>query len=253
MPGNLAIFAAAGSMLLLLSVCGITIPTGEATPTPTPFHTPPPTQTPYQTPTPFATQTPAPTPAPTAVITRTPAPTPTPAPPTPTPVIQPARVPLQNGNFETGDYSHWTVNDEGFGNEPSDIITANVNHMYLDRPYLNYEGRYAASSYLPIRDAGARGTLTSEEFTVSKPYLEFLVTGMQNAQIYVELWVDGRAVKHLEPDNPTTTFRRVSWDVSQWVNKRGYLKIVDASSTRPHGYIEVDDFYLIDTPTVSPS
>ncbi len=227
---------------MLFSVCGISIPIGETTPTPTPTYTPP------ATPTPFHAATPAPTP----IATHTPSTTQTPA-PTPTPAVQPAKVPLQNGNFETGDYSHWTVTDTGFGSEPSDIITANVNHMYLDQPYYNYEGRYAASSYLPIRDAGARGTLTSDAFTISKPYLEFLATGMQNGQIYVELWVDGQPVKHLEPDNPTTSFRRYSWDVSQWLNKRGYLKIVDASATRQHGYIEVDDFYLIDTPTVTPS
>jgi len=255
MSGSLLpVFASAGALLLLFSMCGITIPTGEATPTPPPE----PTWTPQPTQTPATTHTPAPThtPTPTAVPTHTPAPTPTPATthtPVPTQTPAPIKVPLQNGNFEMGTYAHWTVADTGFGSAPSDIIAANANDLYLDRPYSGFEGRYAASTYLPIRDSGARGTLISDEFTISKPYLEFLVTGMQNAQIYVELWVGGQAVKRLEPDNPTTSFRRVSWDLRPWINRNAHIRVSDGSATRPHGYIEVDDFYLIDSPTVTPA
>ena len=132
------------------------------------------------------------------------------------------------------------------------MIYVNANNLYLDTPYTNYKGRYAASSYLPQRDAGARGTLTSDPFTISKPYLEFLCTGMQNAQIYVELWVNGAPVKHFEPDNPSTDFERKSWDVSQWEGMSAQIKVVDGSVSRPRGYIEVDDFYLTDTATVTP-
>jgi len=248
MSWNLVPLAALAAALMLFTACGITIPGGETpTPTPAPTYTPPATPTPAHTATPTPAPTHTPTPAPTA--TPTPAQTATPA-PTPTPL---ARAYIANGDFETGDYSHWAFTDTGFGPGPSDIITANLNHMYLDRPYVGYQGRYAASSYLPQRDAGARGMLTSEEFAISKRYLEFLVTGMKNGQIYVELWVGGQPVKHFEPDNPTTTFQRVSWDLGQWLGNRGYLKISDSSATKPRGYIEVDDFYLTDTPTVAPS
>lgn len=245
MSWNLPLFAAAGAALLLFSVCGFTLPGGEeVTPTPTPeiTATPPPTQTPAPTPTPVITRTPTPTPIR----------TPTPA-PTQTPFVPPGKLRLPNGNFETGDYSYWTVEELGFGSAPSDLIAANAERMYVGQPYTNFEGRYAASSFLPRRDAGARGTLTSDPFTISKPYLEFLVTGVENAQIYVELWVEGRAVKHREPDNPTTSFERISWDVRQWTGKTGYIKVVDGSATRPHGFIEADDFYLIDSPTTTPS
>jgi len=242
---NGSIIAAAGVLFVLLTICGVT-PGG--TPTPTPGPTAIPTATPMVTPTPVPTATPAPT--------ATPVHTPTPAPtvaPTQEPTSPPAKSYIPNGDFETGTYEHWTVEDLGFGAVPSDIVAANAAQLYLDTPYRFFHGRFAASSYLPVRDAGSRGSLTSETFLISRPYLEFLVTGMNNAQIYVELWVDGAAVKRLVPDNPTNSFERITWNVRPWMGKTGYLKVVDASSTRPRGFIEVDDFYLADIPTVTPT
>ena len=236
-----SLLVAAGLFLILATACSIcpaTTGTGTPTPTATPVS-PTPVSTPASTPTPIAT---TPTPAPTASYTATPQPSPI-----------PAKEYIPNGDFETGTYDPWTTEDEGFGRSPSDMDAANSGGLYLDTPYRDYHGRYAASSYLPTRDAGARGTLTSEEFTISKPYLEFLVCGMQNAQIYVELLVDGKAVKHLEPDNPTTQFQRVSWNVSRWQGKKARIRIVDGSATKPRGYIEADDFYLTDIPTAIPN
>lgn len=142
--------------------------------------------------------------------------------------------------------------DVAFGDAPSDLIWVNEKGFYYDKPYSGFQGRYAASSFLPRRDAGALGRLISDEFIISKPYLEFLVTGAQMAQISVELEVDGKIVKRLEPDNPTTHFERICWNVSQWLGRRGRIKVVDDSPTRPHAYVEVDDFYLTDIPSAIP-
>ncbi len=231
---NVSVFIVAGMLLVLLSVCGFTIPGTETPPvvTPTPHLTPTPAHTPAHTP------TPRPTPANT---------------PTPVPTAAPGKVPIPNGDFETGTYMHWTVGDEGFGTAPSDLNYANAHGLYVDEPYTGYHGRYAASSFLPKRDAGATGTLTSENFTITKPYLEFLVTGIENALLYVEVWVDGEPVKHYLPNNPNTQFKRVSLDVSQWMGRSAYVKVNDGTPNRPWGYIEVDDFYLADVPTVAPS
>jgi hypothetical protein len=254
--------AAAGIMLMLMASCNLSQLTGQqATPTPeatqlpqtpTPEYTPPATQTPapQETPTPQQTATPQETPTATPQQqTPTPAPTATPAPT----VTGTGKVPIPNGDFESGTYEHWTVSGEGFGTAPSDMPQVNAQGMYIDTPYTEYQGSFAASSYLAQRDPGATGTLTSDAFLISRPYLEFLVTGMQNAQIYVELWVDGSPVKRLEPDNPNTRFARVSWNVTQWVGRMGSIKVFDGSISRPRGYIEVDDFYLTNTPTVTPT
>jgi len=171
--------------------------------------------------------------------------------PTPT-AAPPGKAYIPNGDFETGTYEHWTFADDGFGTAPSNLDEANAQRLYLDTPYRYYHGHYAASAYLPKRDPGARGALTSEEFVISKPYLEFLYTGVQNMQIYVELWVDGAPVKRLEPDNPTNSFQRMTWNVEPWMGKTGHLKVVDASISRPNGFLEVDDFYLTDSPTTTP-
>jgi len=245
------LFAAAGLFLILMTACSFcpfTAGVGELTPTPTPSTTPTPETTSIYTPTPEISATPSITPTPS--YTATPHSTSTPQ---PTPTQTHVKEYIPNGDFETGTYEHWSVEENGFGTKPSDMDAANREGLYLDTPYRNYHGRYAASSYLPTRDAGARGVLMSEVFTISKPYLEFLVNGMQNAQIYIELQVEGRAVKHLEPDNPTTHFQRITWNVSKWQGKTARIKIVDESATKPRGYIEVDDFYLTDTPTINPT
>ncbi|MDD5318049.1 MAG: hypothetical protein PHF51_04965 [Candidatus ainarchaeum sp.] len=251
-----SILAAAGAFMLLCAACNLTQGVG-ATPTPEPQQASP-TPTPPPAATPAPTQAPTPTPAaqpsatPHATGTPQPSATPTPhATATPTPAAPPNTY-IPNGGFESGTYEHWTVSDDGFGTQPADMPQVNVQAMYLDTPYSNYQGSFAASSYLAQRDPGARGSLTSEPFTISKPYLEFLVTGMQHAQIYVELWVDGAPVKHFEPDNPSTRFQRVSWSVAQWVGRTGSIRVFDGSVARPRGYVEVDDFYLTDANTTVP-
>jgi len=238
---------AAGAIFLTLCMSCNLFPGPQPTPSPTPIHgatspTPSPTlATPVIT-VPHATPSPFPTPTPRPTATPRPTPTPTGA----------GSVGIPNGDFETGTYAHWTSSDTAFGTQPSDLEAVNANGLYLGTPYSDYHGQFAASSYLPNRDAGARGTLTSDEFNVSKRYLEFLYTGMQNGQIYVEVTVNGTAVKHFEMDNPSTQFRRASLDLGAYFGRKARISVVDASATKPHGYIEVDDFYLIDTPTVAP-
>ena len=247
--GNLALVGVAGVLLMLFSICGFTVPGTGPEPTPTPF------------PTPHVTATPIPTDTPTPAHTQTPGPTPTTSyPPLPTPTYTPqptvtyvGKVPVPNGDFETGTYEHWVAEDIAFGTAPSDMDAENRQGTFFGAPYTGYHGRYAASSFIPRHEAGAIGTLTSDEFTIAKPYLEFLVTGAESGQLYMEVWVGGAMVKHYGPKNSGTDFMRVSLDVSPWVGRTARIKVVDSTPNRPWGYLEVDDFYMTDAPSVTPS
>lgn len=160
----------------------------------------------------------------------------------------PLRGNILNGNFELGDYTNWKVDGNAFGSRPSNISDALITEYFRGISNPNYEGNYWASSYLPTTDRGAIGSLSSDSFIINKPYLEFLVIGQLSNQIYIDLVIDGKVVKHFEPDNPLPPFKKFCLDVSKYMNRSGVLKVVDASV---RNYIEADDFILLDSPTVS--
>jgi|GEM_PF-3126780 len=159
----------------------------------------------------------------------------------------PVRGNILNGNFETGNYSNWRINGSAFGSRPSNISDALAIDYFRGVSNPNFEGKYWASSYLPTSDRGATGTLTSDSFIINKPYLEFLYVGQLSSQVYVNLVSDGVVIKHLEPDNPVPSFKRFCWDVSGYLNRSATIKVVDESI---RNYIEVDDFILLEKPTV---
>jgi len=155
---------------------------------------------------------------------------------------------IKNGDFEEG-YLGWNVSGIAFGSAPSDAAKANAEGLYQKEPYAAYSGAYFASSYLPNMDKGAMGNITSEPFFINKGYLEFLVIGQLSYQIYVDLVVNNTVVSHLEPDNPFSPFKRITWNVSAYKGKNGIIRVVDASN---RNLIEVDDFRLVDTPSPKP-
>lgn len=152
---------------------------------------------------------------------------------------------IKNGDFEEG-YAGWNVSGIAFGSSPFEGAVANAQQLYLKEPYSGYSGAYFASSYLPNMDKRAMGNLTSEPFFINKKYLEFLVIAQLSAQVYVELVVNKTVVYHLEPDNPYPPFQRVTWNLSNYIGKTAFIRVVDASNRH---YIEVDDFRLVDTPS----
>lgn len=155
---------------------------------------------------------------------------------------------IKNGDFEEG-YAGWNVSGIAFGSAPSNAEYVNSQGLYQKEPYSGYSGAYFASSYLPNMDKRAMGNITSEPFFINKKYLEFLVIGQLSAQIYVELIVNKTVVYHLEPDNPYPPFMKVVWNVSNYIGKSGFIRVVDASNRHS---IEVDDFRLVDIPSPKP-
>jgi len=104
-----------------------------------------------------------------------------------------------NWDFETGDLSCWMAEGDAFQHQPirgDTITTARVQPVtlggdYWDVPYfIGYHGNYwIGTAENPSGDA-ATGTLTSQEFLLSKRYICFLISGTQDFHaICVELQI----------------------------------------------------------------
>jgi hypothetical protein len=155
---------------------------------------------------------------------------------------------IKNGDFEEG-YMGWNVSGIAFGSAPTSAAFINAHQLYRNVPYSGYSGAYFASSYFPRMDKRAMGNLTSEQFFINKDYLEFLVVGDYSAQVYVELVVNKTVVKHVEPDNSYSPFQKITWNVSKYRGQSANINVVDASTTAS---IDVDNFMLLDSPSLSP-
>jgi len=155
---------------------------------------------------------------------------------------------IKNGDFEEG-YMGWNVSGIAFGSAPTSADFINSQKLYHNVPYSFYSGAYFASSYFPQMDKGAMGKLTSEPFFINKNYLEFLVVADYSGQIYVDLTVNGTVARHIEVDNSFPPFKKITWNVSEYRGQSGVINVVDLAN---RASIDVDDFMLVDTPSMQP-
>lgn len=159
----------------------------------------------------------------------------------PTPDVAPSGEILSD--FEQTQYAwlpggNWTVTGTAFGSGPAQGRLPNQN------PVGGYVGRGLVNSYFH-GDAGT-GTLTSPEFEIRRPYLNFLVGGGSQKETRMDLLVDGKVVRTASgQDAEQLTWE--SWDVAQFENQKAVLKIVD-DATGGWGHINVDQIMLADTP-----
>jgi hypothetical protein len=155
---------------------------------------------------------------------------------------------IRNGDFEEG-YAGWNVSGNAFGSAPTNAALINSEGFYLGIPYSGYSGAYFASSYFPQMNKRAIGNLTSEPFFINKKYLEFLVVADYSGGEYVDLIVNGTVVEHINPDNPYAPFEKITWNVSEYAGQSGIINVVDFSVSAS---IDVDDFRLVETPSLRP-
>lgn len=161
---------------------------------------------------------------------------------------------LFNGNFGTGTYAGWNVTGTGFGSHPNNTEVLNSNGSYTSAPWTGLSaGDYFATTYKPGLSNIQPGNLTSDQFQVVSPYLNFKLVSPQNAGLYMAIIKNNKSVfvTHFNTyatnnSNAATMFVNASIPMAQFlcdnVNVRVVGTIVGTINTK-NQYIAVSDFY----------
>ncbi|QHT46356.1 hypothetical protein M662_07560 [Bacillus sp. SB49] len=160
---------------------------------------------------------------------------------------EPIRDDIENGDFETGDLTGWTV-VEGDAFSTKDVT--NDMDWEWGGPF-HHQGDYHLWGAKDGGD-GQTGILRSSSFILSGTgRISYLIGGGNDPdRLYAALV---RAEDDQELMKATNTewddseeYSQVVWDASQYVGEEVYLKIVD-NSTEGWGHINVDDFQVKQT------
>lgn len=141
-------------------------------------------------------------------------------------------------DFEGTNYGDWKVTGDAFGTGPAPGRLEGQN--LVD----GFDGHGLVNSF--HHGDGATGTLTSPEFRISHPYLNFLIGGGSQPETRMDLLVDGKVVRTASGDDDERLAWK-SWNVAEFIGKPARLKIVD-QATGGWGHINIDQIMLADAP-----
>ena len=139
----------------------------------------------------------------------------------------------------------WTATG-GLVNQP--VATGAIGGQ---QPVSGFEGIGLINTFTNGNDL-AQGTLTSPVFTISKPYINFLIGGGDhpypgnNDATAVLLLVNGKVVLSATGQN-NETLNWVAWNVSQYIGQQAQIEILDQNSGG-FGHINADEFLAADSP-----
>ncbi len=139
-------------------------------------------------------------------------------------------------DFEGETYGNWKVEGEAFGSGPAKGALGGQMHVS------GFKGKGLVNSFL--RGDRSTGTLTSPEFTIERPWLNFLIGGGGHpGKTCMNLVVDGKIVRTATGLNTkpggSEQLESSSWDVAEFAGKTAVVQIVD-QHTRGWGHINVD-------------
>lgn len=151
-------------------------------------------------------------------------------------------------DFEDGTFQGWIAEGAGFGTGASRGA-----EPQRAGPYSGFMGKYWAHTFRPMADEGKpaplaqcvpnTGKLVSPEFTIERPYLNFLIGGGKSPDIAVRLRVDGKTVReatgNMGPMEKQPRLEWQTWDVRDLQGKRARIEAQDASNRY---YLMVDQF-----------
>ena len=148
-------------------------------------------------------------------------------------------------DFESETYGEWKAEGEAFGSGPAEGPLAG--QMQVS----GFRGKRLVNSFFD----GDRttGTLTSPEFTIQRPWINFLIGGGgHEGKTCLNLLVGGKVVRSEAGANTISDgseeLHSASWDVADLVGKSAVLRIVDQHSGG-WGHINVDHIVLSDMNT----
>ena len=145
---------------------------------------------------------------------------------------------FEGGHLPAG----WRISGSAFGSGPVAGTLDGQQHVsgHLGRGLMNsFHG-----------GDGPTGTLTSPAFTITKPFLSFLIAGGSTYLTRLELLV-GNQVVHHESGDETEVLKWKSWDVSALVGLQAVLRAVDEASGS-WGHINIDHIVMGDAPVAQP-
>jgi sucrose-6-phosphate hydrolase SacC (GH32 family) len=146
-------------------------------------------------------------------------------------------------DFEGDTWGEWEVTGRAFGTGPA--RGALTNQM----PVTGFAGRGLVNSF--VGGDRSTGTLTSAEFTISKPYLNFLIGGGNHpGQVCINLLINDQVARSATG----TEFERLrwhTWNLFALQKKKARLQIVDRH-TGGWGHLNIDQVTMSDRPKVPP-
>jgi sucrose-6-phosphate hydrolase SacC (GH32 family) len=142
-------------------------------------------------------------------------------------------------DFEGDGYGSWTTTGDAFGNGPAHGRLEHQNAV------VGFRGRGLANSFHGGDDT--QGTLTSPLFTVSKPYIRFLIGGGDHpGTTCINLLVDGHVVRTQTGKN-SESLRWASWDAREFMGRSARIQIVDRQQGE-WGHVNIDQIVFSDQP-----
>ena len=165
-----------------------------------------------------------------------------------------------NGNFSTGSFTGWNATGLAFKKKPLDLPAANANSCYPERtPWSGYNATYYASTYYCNITTQGVGNLTSSQFTVTQPFLNFQIISYYSPYIYVEILRNNTpAIKayfntYRISNSSAQTFmlRNATIPLTTLYGKTVRIRLV-VTEVQEHEYLVAGDFRLSSTPNQQP-
>jgi beta-fructofuranosidase len=146
-------------------------------------------------------------------------------------------------DFEGDGFGDWKSTGSAFGKGPASGA------LDGQQPVTGFEGRSFVNSF--HGGDQATGSLTSPEFIIKEPYLNFLIGGGNHpGETCINLLIGTNVVKSATG----TEFERLQWHTWQlfpWVGKKARLEIVDRRSGG-WGHISIDQITFSNRPRIIP-
>lgn len=142
-------------------------------------------------------------------------------------------------DFETGSYGDWKKTGSAFGDKPA------LGTLPNQQPVTGFGGKYLVNSF--SGGDGSMGTLTSPEFRIQRPYINFKIGGGNHpGKTCINLLVDSKVTRTATGKN-NEKLESDWWEVSELKGKKARIEIVD-QERGGWGHINVDDIEFADTP-----
>ncbi len=149
------------------------------------------------------------------------------------------REPEVFANFEGDSYGKWRATGTAFGQHPAHGTLPGQQRVS------GYGGQGLVNSFLHGDDT--EGTLTSPEFTIRRPHIQFRIGGGNRPHEACLNLLSGGKVVRTATGKDNEKLEWDFWDVSDLVGHRAEIQIVDRAKAG-WGHINVDDILFADGP-----